>query len=396
MLIVSVVGARPNFMKLAPIERELARRPDVEHVVVHTGQHYDVEMSEAFFQDLWIPRPQHNLGVGSGTHAQQTAAVMLRIEPIFQRVRPDVVVVYGDVNSTIAAALVAAKLGIRIAHVEAGLRSRDWSMPEEINRVLTDRISDWLFAPSPDAVQNLIREGTPRERVHFVGNVMIDSLCWALPQARTLDTTTRYGLSGQRFAIATLHRPAVVDDPAALREMLDTLVTLSEDLPVLFPVHPRTRERIRDAGFPTEGKRGLRLLEPMGYVEMLGLVASARLVITDSGGLQEETTYLGVPCLTVRQNTERPITCQLGTNRLVAPRRDALLAAARQALERPMASRPAIERWDGKAAQRIVATLCDGERFDIDAPLPARVPEIARRISEPISASELVATGTAA
>ena len=396
MRIASVVGARPNFMKLAPIERELARRPDVEHVVVHTGQHYNPEMSEAFFQDLWIPRPQHNLGVGSGTHAQQTAAVMLRIEPIFQRARPDVVVVYGDVNSTIAAALVAAKLGIRVAHVEAGLRSRDWSMPEEINRVLTDRISDALFAPSPDAVENLISEGTPRERVHFVGNVMIDSLCWALPQARTLDTPARYGVSGKRFAVVTLHRPAMVDDPAALREMLETLVTLSADLPVLFPVHPRTRERIRDAGFPTEGKRGLRLLEPMGYVEMLGLVAVARLVITDSGGLQEETTHLGVPCLTVRQNTERPITCQLGTNRLVAPGRDTVLDAAHLALDLPPVARPPIERWDGKAAQRIVATLCDGQRFDLDAPLPARVPEVPRRISEPISAAELVPAETAA
>jgi UDP-N-acetylglucosamine 2-epimerase (non-hydrolysing) len=396
MVIVSVVGARPNFMKLAPVERELARRPDVEHVVVHTGQHYDPEMSEAFFQDLWIPRPQHNLGVGSGTHAQQTAAVMLRLEPIFQRARPDVVVVYGDVNSTIAAALVASKLGIRIAHVEAGLRSRDWSMPEEINRVLTDRISDLLFAPSPDGVENLLAEGTPRERVHFVGNVMIDSLCWALPQARTLDSVTRHGLERTPFAIATLHRPATVDDPAALREMLDALVELSGDLPVLFPVHPRTRERIRHAGFPDEGKCGLRLLDPMGYVEMLGLVAGARLVITDSGGLQEETTYLCVPCLTVRPNTERPITCRLGTNRLIAPRRDAVLGAARHALTRPGASRPAIDRWDGKAAQRIVATLCDGARFDIETPL-SRVPEApGRRASEAITSSELVRTGTAA
>ncbi|MBI4502665.1 MAG: UDP-N-acetylglucosamine 2-epimerase (non-hydrolyzing) [Gemmatimonadetes bacterium] len=397
MLIVSVVGARPNVMKLAPVERELARRPDVEHVVVHTGQHYDPEMSEAFFQDLWIPRPQHNLGVGSGTHAQQTAAVMLRIEPILQLVRPDVVVVYGDVNSTVAAALVAAKLGIRVAHVEAGLRSRDWSMPEEINRVLTDRIADLLFAPSPDAVQNLIAEGTPRERVHFVGNVMIDSLCWALPQARTLDTVTRHGVEGTPFVVVTLHRPATVDNPAALREMLDTLVALGEDCPVLFPVHPRTRERIHDTGFPAEGRGGLRLLDPMGYVEMLGLVASARLVLTDSGGLQEETSYLGVPCLTVRQNTERPITCQLGTNRLVAPQREVVLAAARQALEHPLAHRPVIERWDGKAAQRIAASLCDGARFDLDAPARSRAPETStRRVSEPISAAELVPTETAA
>jgi UDP-N-acetylglucosamine 2-epimerase (non-hydrolysing) len=270
-------------------------------------------------------------------------------------------------------------------------------MPEEINRVLTDRLADVLFAPSPDAVQNLIAEGTPRARAHFVGNVMIDSLCWALPQARTLDTVMRHGVDGRPFIVVTLHRPATVDDPVALREMLGTLVTLGQDYPVLFPVHPRTRERIHDAGFPEEGLGGLRLLEPMGYVEMLGLVAAARLVVTDSGGLQEETTYLGIPCLTVRQNTERPITCQLGTNRLVAPQREAVLGAARQALQGRPAKRPVIERWDGKAAQRIVATLCDGARFDLDAPVRARVPDTStRRLSEPISAAELVPTETAA
>jgi UDP-N-acetylglucosamine 2-epimerase (non-hydrolysing) len=383
MLIVSVVGARPNFMKLAPVERELARRPDVEHVVVHTGQHYDTEMSDAFFQDLWIPRPQHNLGVGSGTHAQQTAAVMQRIEPIFQLARPDVVVVYGDVNSTVAAALVAAKLGIRVAHVEAGLRSRDWTMPEEINRAVTDRLSDLLFAPSPDAVVNLLEEGVPADRIHFVGNVMIDSLCWALPQARTLDPARRFGLDDTPFAVVTLHRPATVDDPVPLREMLESLVTLGEQLPVVFPVHPRTRERIRELGFPAEGRGGLRFLEPIGYVEMLGLVSRARLVITDSGGLQEETTYLGVPCLTVRQNTERPITCFRGTNRLVAPRREAVLGAARRALEQPIGPRPAIDRWDGKTAPRIVAALCDGAHFSLDDLPVARTPETStHRIGE--------------
>jgi UDP-N-acetylglucosamine 2-epimerase (non-hydrolysing) len=226
---------------------------------------------------------------------------------------------------------------------------------------------------------------------------MIDSLCWALPQARTLDTVARHGLEGAPFVVVTLHRPATVDDPVALGEMLETLVALSEDQPVVFPVHPRTRERIRAAGFPAEGRGGLRLLEPMGYVEMLGLVAAARLVVTDSGGLQEETTYLGVPCLTVRQSTERPITCRLGTNRLVAPRRDAVLSAARQALKRPIGSHPVIDRWDGKAAQRIVATLCEGARFDLDAPPAARVAGMApRRISEPITSAELVPTETAA
>jgi UDP-N-acetylglucosamine 2-epimerase (non-hydrolysing) len=341
-------------------------------------------MSDAFFQDLWIPRPQHNLGVGSGSHAQQTATIMLRIEPILQLARPDMVLLYGDVNSTVAAALVAAKLGIPVAHVEAGLRSRDWSMPEEVNRVVTDRLSHLLFAPSPDAVENLLAEGTPAERIHFVGNVMIDSLCWALPQARTVDAVARHGLEHTPFIVVTLHRPATVDDPAAFREMLDTLVVLGQQYPVLFPVHPRTRERIRSMGFPAEGTPGLRLLEPMGYVEMLGLVSGARLVVTDSGGLQEETTYLGVPCLTVRQNTERPITCLQGTNRLVAPRRDAVLSAARRSLDQPIGPRPVIDRWDGKAAQRIVATLCDGASFDTLTDLPtARMQE--RRLADELA-----------
>ncbi|MBI4420894.1 MAG: UDP-N-acetylglucosamine 2-epimerase (non-hydrolyzing) [Gemmatimonadetes bacterium] len=382
MLILSVVGARPNFMKLAPIERELARRSDVEHIVVHTGQHYDPGMSDAFFQDLWIPRPQHNLGVGSGSHAQQTATVMLRLEPILQLARPDIVLVYGDVNSTVGAALVAAKLGFRVGHVEAGLRSRDWSMPEEINRVVTDRVSDLLFAPSEDAVENLREEGIAPERIQFVGNVMIDSLCWALPQARRLDPVTSRGLAGMPFVVTTLHRPSSVDDPSTLRELLDALAQLGEQLPVVFPVHPRTRDRIRALGFPADGYAGLRLLEPMGYVEMLGLVAEARLVITDSGGLQEETTYLGVPCLTVRPNTERPITIRRGTNRLVPARRDALLAAARRALEQLPSARPAIERWDGRAAARIVAVLCDGAAY--------------REGEDETTMAATVATGTAA
>lgn len=334
MRIISVVGARPNFMKLAPIERELATRPNVEHVLVHTGQHYDAGMSDAFFQDLWIPRPLHNLGVGSGTHAQQTANVMLRLEPILAIAKPDVVLVYGDVNSTLAAGLVASKLGLRVAHVEAGLRSGDWSMPEELNRVLTDRLSDLLFAPSPDAVDNLRAEGVPAERIHFVGNVMIDSLCWALPQARNLNPAFRLGLAGRPYVVATLHRPSSVDHPETLRGLMDALAIVSRHLPVVFPVHPRTRERIERLGLPAHGDQ-LRLGDPVGYVEMLGLVAGARLVITDSGGLQEETTFLGIPCLTVRPNTERPITCLQGTNQLVAPTRDALLAAVLRRLERP-------------------------------------------------------------
>src|SRR5437667_2657996 len=248
MRILSVVGARPNFMKLAPVDRELAKRPDVEHIIVQTGQHYDPEMSAAFFEELWIPAPDHHLGVGSGSHATQTVAVMQRLEPLLVQLRPDVVLVYGDVNSTLAAALVAAKLGLRVGHVEAGLRSGDWTMPEEINRVVTDRLSDLLFIPSRDAGSNLAGEGIPVDRIHFVGNVMIDSLCWALPQVLDRNVPARHGLEGTAYMIVTLHRPSNVDDPAALRTLLEVLGRLSRSWPVLFPVHPRTRKRLSAAG----------------------------------------------------------------------------------------------------------------------------------------------------
>lgn len=359
--IVSVVGARPNLMKLAPLARALAQRPDVKHTVIHTGQHYDPEMSDAFFRDLGLPCPDANLEVGSGSHAQQTAVIMQRFEPLATALHPDVVLVYGDVNSTVAAALVAAKLGIRVGHVEAGLRSRDWSMPEEINRVVTDRLAELLFVPSRDAVDNLLAEGIPEERIHFVGNIMIDSLIRALPSARQLNAPQRQGVQDRGYVVATLHRPSNVDDAATLRELLEALVTLSVERPVLFPVHPRTRDRISHLAPPSLGD--LRLLEPLPYTEMLSLVVSAGLVITDSGGLQEETSFLGVPCLTVRFNTERPVTITTGTNRLVPPRREAILRAARVAQDIGRSPAPAIERWDGRAAERIAAVLCDAERF---------------------------------
>jgi len=365
MRVLSVVGARPNFMKLAPVDRELVKR-GVEHVIVHTGQHYDPGMSDAFFEELWIPTPDHHLGVGSGSHAQQTAAVMQRLEPLLVELKPDLVLVYCDVNSTVAAALVAAKLQVRVGHVEAGLRSGDWTMPEEINRVVTDRLSDLLFLPSRDAALNLSAEGVAPERMHFVGNVMIDTLCWALPQARTLDAAARHGVAGRPYAMVTLHRPSNVDETSVLRELLDALGRLAAKLPVLFPVHPRTRSRIGELRTLPAGGRKLELLAPIGYLEMLSLVAGSALVVTDSGGLQEETTFLGVPCITVRPNTERPITCTHGTNRLVLPRRDAVLAAADRALARRSPARPVIERWDGHAAERIVAVVCDDARFDVD------------------------------
>jgi UDP-N-acetylglucosamine 2-epimerase (non-hydrolysing) len=359
----SVVGARPNFMKLAPLARAASARGGLRHVIVHTGQHYDPEMSDAFFTQLGIPRPEFNLEVGSGSHAQQTAAIMQRFEPVCLEVRPDVVLVYGDVNSTVAAALVASKLGAKVAHVEAGLRSRDWTMPEEINRVVTDRLADWLFAPSRDAVANLRAEGVPAERIHMVGNIMMDSLVWSLPEAKALGAPRRFGVEGRPYVFVTLHRPANVDDPGTLRELLEALVLLAAEATVLFPVHPRTRDRIASLGWrPPDAS--VQLLEPLPYLETLSLVLAASLVLTDSGGLQEETSYLGVPCLTARPNTERPVTLTEGTNRLVPSQRDAILAAAREAWSRPRRPRGNIERWDGKTAARIVSVLCDGARYD--------------------------------
>ncbi len=378
MRVLSVVGARPNFMKLAPVDRELVKR-GIEHVIVHTGQHYDRDMSDAFFEELWIPAPDHHLGVGSGSHARQTAEVMQRLEPILAELRPEILLVYGDVNSTLAAALVAAKLGVRIGHVESGLRSGDWTMPEEINRVVTDRLSDLLFLPSRDAAANLAGEGIGLDRMHFVGNVMINTLSWALPQALALDVPARRGLSGKRFAMVTLHRPGNVDDPVVFRELVEALVLLAERVVVLFPMHPRTRQRLQAHGLRLPDDGPLQVLEPLGYMEMLSLVAGAALVVTDSGGLQEETSFLGVPCLTVRPSTERPITCTHGTNRLVLPKRDAILAAAERALARRSPARPVIERWDGRAAERIARVLCDDERFELDVPLAATSPHTPRR-----------------
>jgi UDP-N-acetylglucosamine 2-epimerase (non-hydrolysing) len=360
--VLSVVGARPNFMKLAPVARALAAR-GARHTVVHTGQHYDPEMSEAFFRDLQLPRADHALDVGSGSHAKQTALIMERFEPLCQTLKPDVVLVYGDVNSTVAAALVAAKLGIRVGHVEAGLRSRDRTMPEELNRLVTDHLADILFAPSPDGVENLRAEGIAGPHVHFVGNVMIDSLIVALPAARALEAPRRHGLAKGQYTVVTLHRPANVDDPATLGELLGALGHISHGGPMLFPVHPRTRARMQTLG-AAGATNGVRILEPLPYLEMLGLVSDAGLVITDSGGLQEETSWLGVPCVTVRPNTERPITCAVGTNRLVAPRRDAIQDAARDAVAQRPATPPVIDRWDGHTGERIAAVLCDGARFD--------------------------------
>ena len=351
--ILHAVGARPNFMKIAPILRELRRRASVSQVLVHTGQHYDAKMSDVFFRDLGMPDPDVHLGVGSGTHAQQTASVMTGIEPVLEREKPDVVVIAGDVNSTLAVALVASKMGLPLAHVEAGLRSGDWTMPEEINRVLTDRLSDLLFTPSRDGDENLRREGIDPSRVHFVGNVMIDSLQAALPRAKESRIHERLELRKKGYALATLHRPANVDDPAALSRLLSALAAVAAEVPVVFPIHPRTRARLA----PGFAAKGLKLVEPLGYLDFLALTAGARLVMTDSGGIQEETTALGVPCLTLRENTERPVTVEVGTNQLVGTDPEKAIAAAREVLAGRAKEGRLPELWDGRAAGRVAEVL---------------------------------------
>jgi UDP-N-acetylglucosamine 2-epimerase (non-hydrolysing) len=353
--VLCVAGARPNFMKIAPVMAALTEA-GVSAQLLHTGQHYDAAMSDSFFADLGIPHPDHHLEVGSGSHAVQTAEVMKRFEPVLDKVQPQSVLVVGDVNSTIACALVAAKRGVRVVHVEAGLRSYDRAMPEEINRVLTDQISDLLFTTEKSALANLEREGIDPQRVHFVGNVMIDTLhrnlAQAVPASRTL------GAELPAYAVLTLHRPSNVDDPATLAALLDVVGEINRRLPVVLPLHPRTRANVEKFGL-TARLDGLRILPPVGYLEMLGLMREAKLVLTDSGGIQEETTALGVPCLTLRENTERPITIAEGTNTLVGPDP----AAIRKAFDEVMTSGGKAGRipeyWDGRAAVRIANILKD-------------------------------------
>jgi len=351
-----VAGARPNFMKIAPLMTELGRRADrFEAILVHTGQHYDQAMSESFFRDLGIPEPDVNLGVGSGSHGEQTAQVLVAIEKILVERRPDAVLVVGDVNSTVAATLAAVKLHIPVAHVEAGLRSFDRTMPEEINRVLTDAVSRWLFTTEPAAEANLQREGVPGDRIHFVGNVMIDTLLAHRERARTLATLDRLGLEAGRYAVLTLHRPSNVDSADQLRRLFGVLSRLGDRIPVVFPVHPRTANAIRSN---LQGERlNLRMTEPLGYLEFLRLMMDARMVLTDSGGIQEETTALGVPCLTLRDGTERPVTVSEGTNTIVGTDPEAIEAAIEKQLASPPPTgrRPAL--WDGRAAVRIVDVL---------------------------------------
>jgi UDP-N-acetylglucosamine 2-epimerase (non-hydrolysing) len=356
MKIMNVVGARPNFMKIAPIMREMNRFPEIHSLLVHTGQHYDFEMSQIFFQDLDLPKPDFHLDVGSGSHAVQTARVMMTFEKVLEQEKPDLVLVAGDVNSTLACALVASKLCIPVAHVEAGLRSFDRTMPEEINRLLTDQLSDLLFVTCPDAVDNLLREGIAREKIHSVGNVMIDSLCLCKEKALASDVRIRLGLEDEPYVLLTLHRPSNVDNPVTLRNILRSVQDISRRARVLFPVHPRTAaqiDRLSDSEFGSDS-HSIVSTNPLGRVDFLNLLLGASLVITDSGGIQEETTFLQIPCLTLRDNTERPVTVSSGSNRLVGTDPDKIRQSAMQVLSGEWKRGQIPELWDGHAAERIV------------------------------------------
>ena len=363
MKIVNIVGARPNFMKIAPLMAEYAKHAQIEALLVHTGQHYDRAMSELFFEELGIPHPDINLGVGSAGHAVQTAEIMKAIEPVLVEHKPDLMVVVGDVNSTIACGLVAVKLGIKLAHVEAGLRSFDRSMPEEINRILTDSISDLLFCSEQSGVDNLKREGVPERKIHLVGNVMIDTLLRNLKKAQESTVIERLRakgwINGERFALLTLHRPSNVDDAAVFGGILDALEVIQNDVPILFPIHPRTRNNLSQLGLMPRVERiqKLYLMDPLGYFDFLKLVSIAGVVLTDSGGIQEETTALRIPCLTLRENTERPVTVEVGTNQLVGTDPQRMIAGYRSICNGDLSNSRMPLFWDGQAAKRIVDAL---------------------------------------
>jgi UDP-N-acetylglucosamine 2-epimerase (non-hydrolysing) len=357
--IVAVVGARPNFMKIAPIWRELENTGRFEKRLVHTGQHYDDNMSKVFFDDLRLPRPDVYLGIGSGSHAEQTAKVMIEFERVVADERPDLVVVVGDVNSTMACTLASVKLDVPVAHVEAGLRSFDRSMPEEINRTVTDILAHILLTHSPEAKRNLVREGVAGDRIHFVGNVMIDSLHFYMPQAEKSDVHKRLSLAPGAYGLVTLHRPTNVDDPRQLASILGALTTIGAEKPLVFPVHPRTRKVIETNGLDIQADR-LRLIEPVGYLDFLMLMKYSSIVLTDSGGIQEETTALEIPCVTIRENTERPITIEIGTNVLVGTDRDRIVSEALLLLRDGVKGNRIPDLWDGRAAERIVGVF---ERF---------------------------------
>jgi UDP-N-acetylglucosamine 2-epimerase (non-hydrolysing) len=357
---MSVVGARPNFMKVAPIHRSFEKYRDlIQHFIVHTGQHYDQAMSKVFFEDLELPNPNVYLGVGSGSHAQQTAKVMVEFEKVLEEQRPDLVIVVGDVNSTLACSLVATKMEIPVAHVEAGLRSYDRSMPEEINRLVTDAVSNFLFVSEPSGIKNLRKEGTGEEKMFFVGNVMIDSLVHYREKAKRSGVAKTLGLSAKQYVLVTLHRPSNVDHEDSLRRIFKILETLSERITVVFPIHPRTRKMMDQFGLAesVRDSRNIVLTDPLGYLDFLSLMDSAALLITDSGGIQEETTFLQVPCLTLRENTERPITIEVGTNQLCGNNLESVVPRSMEILDGKAKRGGIPELWDGKASERITEIL---------------------------------------
>jgi UDP-N-acetylglucosamine 2-epimerase (non-hydrolysing) len=358
--IISVVGARPNFMKVAPLHRELQKFSNlVEHLICHTGQHYDFEMSRVFFEDLSLPSPNFYLGIGSGSHAEQTGRIMIEFEKVCLEAKPDLVIVVGDVNSTIAATLTACKLGIKTAHIEAGLRSFDRTMPEEINRIATDSICDFLFVTEESGMKNLLKEGHSIEQIFFVGNTMIDSLIHILPIIDKSDIIDRLQLQGKDFAVMTLHRPSNVDEKEQLSQIIDVIDFICQNLILVLPLHPRTKKNLENFNLieRVEKIENLILTEPLGYIDFVKLMKNSRFVITDSGGIQEETTYLGIPCITMRTTTERPVTCEIGTNLLVPPEKHKLIEAVKQVLSGQLKSASIPPLWDGKTAQRIVDIL---------------------------------------
>ncbi len=356
--IISVVGARPNFMKVAPIHKAFKKYYNkVNHLICHTGQHYDKKMSKVFFEDLEMPQPDFYLGVGSGSHAQQTANVMIEFEKVMLAEKPDQIIVVGDVNSTVACSLVASKLNIKVAHVEAGLRSFDRTMPEEINRLLTDSISDYLFVTEESGLINLKNEGISDKKIFFVGNVMIDSLIQFLPKAEKSSILKEYALLPKDYILVTLHRPSNVDSKDFLKELMSLFKSLSVNKKIFFPVHPRTKKNLEESGYGSNFHKNVILTEPIGYIDFLSLTKNAELIITDSGGIQEESTYLGVQCITVRNNTERPITVKVGTNQLIGTDLKNVENAAKEILSGNIKNGNIPELWDGKAAERITEIL---------------------------------------